>query len=172
MVLRKLVVPTVFIWYWRNSSGGIDLSAGGRSVCSRLQLNKRWCAVCMGFSGQLQCGVIFLKTASLMKNRNTKLTNMSARVIRTCTHTWVPKNRSRFGVLSLLLYPSTECQTAHWSRRHQISLCCKLFHTSVSGKLLSTNSVSLDSRTDISDNLSERSFALVSANVKPFLLKD
>ena len=34
----------------------MDLSAGGRSVDSRLQLNKRWCAVCMGFSGQLQCG--------------------------------------------------------------------------------------------------------------------
>ena len=32
------------------------MSAGGRSVCSKLQLNKRWCAVCMGFSGQLQCG--------------------------------------------------------------------------------------------------------------------
>jgi hypothetical protein len=32
------------------------LSTGGRSVDSRLQLNKRWCAVCMGFSGQLQCG--------------------------------------------------------------------------------------------------------------------
>ena len=28
----------------------MDLSAGGRSVDSRLQLNKRWCAVCMGFS--------------------------------------------------------------------------------------------------------------------------
>jgi hypothetical protein len=34
----------------------IDLSAGGRSDGSRLQLNRRWCAVCMGFSGQLQCG--------------------------------------------------------------------------------------------------------------------
>jgi hypothetical protein len=34
----------------------MDLSIGGRSVDSRLQLNKRWCAVCMGFSGQLQCG--------------------------------------------------------------------------------------------------------------------
>jgi len=56
MGIRKLVVPTVFIWYWRNSGGGIDLSAGGRSVNSTLQLNKRWCAVCMGFSGQLQCG--------------------------------------------------------------------------------------------------------------------
>jgi hypothetical protein len=29
------------------------LSTGGRPVDSRLQLNKRWCAVCMGFSGQL-----------------------------------------------------------------------------------------------------------------------
>ena len=34
----------------------MDLSAGGLSVDSRLQLNKRWCAVCMGFSGHLQCG--------------------------------------------------------------------------------------------------------------------
>ena len=34
----------------------MDLNAGGRSVDSRLQLNKRWCAVFMGFSGQLQCG--------------------------------------------------------------------------------------------------------------------
>jgi hypothetical protein len=34
----------------------MDLSAGGRSDDSRLQLNRRWCAVCMGFSGQFQCG--------------------------------------------------------------------------------------------------------------------
>ena len=47
---------TVFMWYCRIRGGGIDLSAGGRSVDSRLQLNMRWCAVCMCFSGQLQCG--------------------------------------------------------------------------------------------------------------------
>jgi len=47
---------TVFMWYCRIRGRGIDLSAGGRSVDSRLQLNMRWCAVCMGFSGQLQCG--------------------------------------------------------------------------------------------------------------------
>jgi hypothetical protein len=35
-----------------NSGGVIDLSAGGRSDDSRLQLNMRWCAVCMGFSEQ------------------------------------------------------------------------------------------------------------------------
>ena len=47
----------------------MDLSAGGRSVDSRLQLNKRWCAVCMGFSGQLDsCQAFHCFLLSLQAN--------------------------------------------------------------------------------------------------------
>jgi len=62
MFLRKLVTPTVFMWYFRTSRGGRVWSTDGRSLENRLHPVIRWQAVCAAFSGQLQVGegVLFI----------------------------------------------------------------------------------------------------------------
>jgi len=62
MFLRKLVTPTVFMWYCRPRGGGRVWSTVGRSLENRLHSVIRWWAVCTAFSGQLQVGegVLFI----------------------------------------------------------------------------------------------------------------
>jgi len=58
--LRKLVMPTVFLWCFRTRSRGRFRSTAGHSLENRLHSVIRWRAVCTAFSGQLQISEDFL----------------------------------------------------------------------------------------------------------------
>jgi hypothetical protein len=62
ILLRKLVMPTVFMWYLRTRGGGRVWSTAGPSFENKLHCIIRWRAVCIAFSGQLQFGERILFT--------------------------------------------------------------------------------------------------------------
>ena len=60
--LRKLVIPTVFMWCFTTRGGGRFRSTADGSLENRLHSVIRWRVVCTAFSGQLQIGksVLFI----------------------------------------------------------------------------------------------------------------
>jgi len=56
MLRRKLVAPTVFMWYFRTRGGGKGLKYCWTFTLNRLHSVIRWWAVCTAFLGLLQVG--------------------------------------------------------------------------------------------------------------------
>jgi hypothetical protein len=56
MRLMKFVMLTVLMWNFKTKGRGRDLRTEGRSLVHRLHSCRRWQAVCIAFSGQLQFG--------------------------------------------------------------------------------------------------------------------